>query len=96
MRKDLGDNTKIISAAGAGYKVLQVVHNNATAYVHTTRIKKWDICAGNAILNAVGGQMTNLLNVKIDYSSNDIVINDNGILATMNNHDMYVTKIVKT
>lgn len=46
----IGDDVKIISAAGAGYKSLEVVAGNATAYVHMTAIKKWDVCAGAAII----------------------------------------------
>lgn len=76
-----------------GYKVLQVVFNNATAYIHSTNIKKWDICAGNAILNAVGGQMTNLQNESIDYADGGDPINSKGLLATLVHHKMYLTKI---
>lgn len=72
---------------------MQVVFNNATAYIHSTNIKKWDICAGNAILNAVGGQMTNLQNESIDYSGNGDSINTKGLLATLVHHKMYLTKI---
>ena len=49
-----------------------------------TLIKKWDICAGNAILNAVGGKMTTLDGDYIDYSPNDKVKNERGLLATVN------------
>lgn len=54
-----------------------------------TKIKKWDICAGNAILNAVGGKMTTLKNKPINYSSENDVVNNEGILASVINHDKY-------
>lgn len=47
----------------SGYKVLSLlempVHetspmDQADVYVHITFIKKWDICAGAALLNALG------------------------------------------
>lgn len=49
----LGDDVKIISAAGAGYKSLEVAAGSATAYIHMTAIKKWDVCAGAAIIKYV-------------------------------------------
>ncbi len=49
-------------AGGAGYKVLEVTSGREDAYIHVTLIKKWDLCAGNAILNAlVSGNKTYLL-----------------------------------
>lgn len=77
-----GEDVAVISAAGAGFKVLQVVHGNATAYLHSTAIKKWDICAGNAILNSLGGKMTDLDDADLDYGPNAAVLNGRGVLAT--------------
>jgi inositol monophosphatase 3 len=57
-----------------------------------TEIKKWDICAGNAIINSLGGKMTTLSNEVLDYSSED-TINTKGLLATMEEHDMYLERL---
>lgn len=73
-----------------GYKILEVIEGRADAYVHTTRIKKWDICAGNAILSAFHGKMTTLEGAFIDYSSRREVVNNNGLLATLSDHYKYL------
>lgn len=88
-----GEQTPIITAAGAGYKVLQVVFNNATAYMHLTNIKKWDLCAGNAILNTLHGSMTTLQNEPITYTAESPVLNENGVLATLRHHAYYASRI---
>lgn len=62
--------------------------------MHSQRIKKWDTCAGNAILNALGGRMTDLENKEIIYGSADDVVNNNGILATLSNHDYFIEKVL--
>jgi 3'-phosphoadenosine 5'-phosphosulfate (PAPS) 3'-phosphatase len=41
-------------------EIVNVVKGNADAYLHTTKIKKWDLCAANAILSSVDGKMTTL------------------------------------
>lgn len=74
----------------AGYKVQRVINGSIDAYVHTTRIKKWDICAGNAILNAVGGQMTTLNGQSLDYSDTQNVQNNDGLLATLYEHRKFL------
>lgn len=94
VKKVFGENTPIIIGAGAGYKVLQVVYGNATNYMHLTNIKKWDICAGHAILNTLGGKMTTLKNQAITYDSRDPFVNEEGVLATLRNHEYYASKIV--
>lgn len=90
--KAFGADSNILIAAGSGYKVLQVVNKNATIYLHTTRIKKWDICAGDAILSALGGRMSTLENDSIDYSKDLTPVNDKGLLATLGHHDYYFNK----
>lgn len=72
-----------VPAAGSGYKTLQVVERKADLYLHTTEIKKWDICAGNAILNSVGGKMTTLKGQEIDYSFIGSPLNGDGLLAAL-------------
>ena len=76
-----GKNANIIKAAGSGYKVLEVAVGNASAYVHSTLIKKWDICAGNAIINGLGGKMTTLHDAIIDYSDPNLTVNQNGLIV---------------
>ena len=85
--------TYLISFIFVGYKTLEVITGAADAYVHVTRIKKWDICAGNAIINSVNGRMTNLHDEKIDYHPEGSPVNDVGLLATLYNHKTFLTSV---
>lgn len=49
-------NAQVTSAAGAGYKVQQLLIGQADAYVHSSTIKKWDMCAGDALLRALAAK----------------------------------------
>lgn len=91
--KAFGDKTTVETAAGAGYKAMGVVNGTFDLYVHTTAIKKWDICAGNAILNTVNGAMTTLKGERIDYSPLSGVKVTDGILAARHYHDFYLSKM---
>lgn len=93
-RATFGAEVTVIPAAGAGYKVLQVAHGNATAYIHTTAIKKWDVCAGNAILDNLKGKMTDLDDADLDYGPTAHVLNGRGILASyQDQHEALIDKI---
>ncbi|GFQ74912.1 inositol monophosphatase 3 [Trichonephila clavata] len=92
-RAAFGAETQVVSAGGAGYKALQVVQGKADAYIHVTLIKKWDICAGNALLHAVGGKMTAMDGSYIDYGNPHEPKNEKGLLATVFDHATFVQKL---
>ncbi|KAJ8372998.1 hypothetical protein AAFF_G00272350 [Aldrovandia affinis] len=93
-----GNNTVVHAAGGAGYKVLALLdptdekYEKADVYFHITYIKKWDICAGNAILKALGGHMTTLKGEEIDYSGSEA--NNGGVLASISvDHQSLLAKV---
>ena len=77
----------------AGFKSLALFNGKASVYVHTTLIKKWDICAGSAILRQAGGKMTTLDGSDIDFSHNSDPKNKGGLLAAIADHDLYLKKL---
>lgn len=92
-----GKNSKIISAGGSGYKSIELIKGNSDVYLHNSLIKKWDICAANAILNAISQKMnanfTTLKGEQIKYTDEDVK-NHDGVLATMGiNHQKIVDKL---
>uniref|UniRef100_A0A1B6L012 inositol-phosphate phosphatase n=1 Tax=Graphocephala atropunctata TaxID=36148 RepID=A0A1B6L012_9HEMI len=95
VHRALGPDTPIIKAGGAGYKVMQVVSGNASAYIHMTNIKKWDLCAGDAILSAAGGTMTTITSEEIAYAATSGALNTGGVLATLHDHLTYAAHLQK-
>jgi inositol monophosphatase 3 len=86
-----GSKATVTPAGGAGFKSWEVMKGVQDAYVHVTLIKKWDLCAGDAILRALGGQLTTLKGAPIDYSGRPAEErNEGGVIATMHDHDAYV------
>lgn len=93
IRGTVGADTQVVYAGGAGYKVLQVAEGRADAYVHSTRIKKWDLCAGNAILAALGGRMSDLHGGRIEYGGAADAVNELGVLAALHEHEWFVERL---
>ena len=53
---------EVLRQGGAGNKVLRVIEGDAHAYVFASPgTKKWDTCAPEAILVAMGGRLTGKL-----------------------------------
>lgn len=76
-----------------GFKTLEVVSGRQDVYFHSTLIKKWDICAGNAILKHFKGHMTTLEGKNIDYSDPFDYKNPYGLVASLNHHSFYLKKL---
>ena len=93
-----GKSVNVTPAGGAGFKAWEVAAGRQDAYVHVTLIKKWDICAGTALLTALGGQMTALDggSVSYGYILPIEVKNEGGVLATLHDHEKYVEKLKDT
>lgn len=78
-----------IASNGAGYKILKVIENHANIYFLTKGTTyKWDTCAGQAILNSLGGDIIDLMAsikqkrpVSLTYKDDETKSNQNGLIA---------------
>ncbi|MDA7838720.1 hypothetical protein N9A45_00135 [bacterium] len=70
----------VVPAGGSGYKAAEVLKGNALAYVHTTNIKTWDICALDAMFRAANGTFVEWNTGRpFNYTTN---IHANGLFAS--------------
>lgn len=74
-----------IEAAGSGYKGLELLSDHADLYLHRTYIKKWDVCAVEALVEYGGGGWMRKIedNGKLDYSFQSDSLIREGIWATV-------------
>jgi 3'(2'), 5'-bisphosphate nucleotidase len=88
---------KVLRVGGAGHKVLLVIEGKAHAYVFASRgCKKWDTCAPQAILESVGGKLTDILGNELSYDKDVNHTNELGVLATHDSvkaHKFFCNKI---
>lgn len=86
---------KILKAGGAGYKVLLLLEGTADAYVFASPgCKRWDTCACEALLEAVGGTLTDICGEHIEYDGQaDSYVCKTGVLGSLKDHSFYVDMI---
>ena len=65
-----------------GFKALRTLTSSSLSYLHTTNIKKWDICAPDALVSISGGRTSDLNGSPIGYSDPHKVVNQAGLLVT--------------
>lgn len=88
--------SEVLKVGGAGYKVLQLLEGKAHAYVFASAgCKKWDTCAPEAVLEANGGKLTDILGHHYEYHQNVEFPNKKGVLGTAikAQHQILVDKI---
>ncbi|XP_058449962.1 3'(2'),5'-bisphosphate nucleotidase 1 [Malaya genurostris] len=86
----------VLKVGGAGYKVLQLLEGNAHAYVFASAgCKKWDTCAPEAVLEAHGGKLTDILGRHYRYNKDVSFPNTSGILGSAKgiSHDELLGKL---
>jgi len=87
---------KVLKVGGAGHKVMLLMEGEATAYVFPSPgCKKWDTCAPEAILHAMGGKLTDMSGKQYEYHATVEHMNGEGVLATAisSDHAWYVDTI---
>lgn len=85
---------EVVRVGGAGNKIIQLVEGKASAYVFASPgCKKWDTCAPEAILHAVGGKLTDMHGNAYRYDANVKHMNSAGVLATLRNHQYYASRV---
>ncbi|XP_061097304.1 3'(2'),5'-bisphosphate nucleotidase 1 [Conger conger] len=84
----------VIRVGGAGNKIIQLVEGKASAYVFASPgCKKWDTCATEAILHAVGGKLTDMHGKAYRYDADVKHMNSAGVLAALRNHEYYRSRV---
>ncbi|XP_005998466.1 3'(2'),5'-bisphosphate nucleotidase 1 [Latimeria chalumnae] len=85
---------EVVRVGGAGNKVIHLIEGKASAYVFASLgCKKWDTCAPEAILHAVGGKLTDMHGNFYRYDKNVKHMNSAGVLAALRNYDYYASRI---
>ncbi|KAF1525264.1 3'(2'),5'-bisphosphate nucleotidase 1, partial [Eudyptes sclateri] len=78
-------------------RIIQLIEGKASAYVFASPgCKKWDTCAPEAILHAVGGKITDIHGNAFQYNKEVKHMNSAGVLATLRNYDYYASRIPNT
>jgi 3'(2'), 5'-bisphosphate nucleotidase len=73
---------EVRSMGSAGLKGAQVAEGLAEAYVHPgAGLKRWDVCAVDALVTAAGGRVSDIAGAPIDYRG-DSLLCEGGLVAS--------------
>ncbi|XP_059136722.1 3'(2'),5'-bisphosphate nucleotidase 1 isoform X1 [Peromyscus eremicus] len=84
----------VLRVGGAGNKIIQLIEGKASAYVFASPgCKKWDTCAPEVILHAVGGKLTDIHGNTLQYNKEVKHMNSAGVLAALRNYEYYASRV---
>eukprot|EP00123_Amoebidium_parasiticum_P014604 comp22572_c0_seq1/m.34441 comp22572_c0_seq1/g.34441 ORF comp22572_c0_seq1/g.34441 comp22572_c0_seq1/m.34441 type:complete len:294 (-) comp22572_c0_seq1:188-1069(-) len=76
--------TRVLRVGGAGNKFIQLLEGTSHVYLfNCPGTKKWDTCAGEALLRCVGGQVTDERGTSYKYGADVPYPNKEGVIATI-------------
>ena len=86
-------DSELILRGGCGFKIIVMLDGRADCYLYPSRgTKRWDSCAPEAVVRALGGECTDIFNERYDYSniSPEEYENVLGFISTFENHRFYI------
>lgn len=82
----------VVNIAGAGIKFLHLLQGSAGSSIcAVSRSKKWDTCAGDALLKMLGGNVTNVCGEPIVYDPSSDPRNIKGVVASLHRPGIHLT-----
>nr|CDS29822.1 3'(2')5' bisphosphate nucleotidase 1 [Hymenolepis microstoma] len=88
--------SKLYRLGGCGYKMLMLLEGVAHAYIYASLgCKRWDTCAVEALINAVGGKLTGIDGREYSYAAGVQPMDFRGLIVTPNTawHEEYVKRM---
>ncbi len=91
-------NSEVVYRGGCGFKAIVLLDNTAECYLYPSRgLKRWDSCAPEAVIRALGGECTDVFNERYDYSNLDVESFENmlGFVAALSfsKHEFFVRNL---
>jgi 3'(2'), 5'-bisphosphate nucleotidase len=85
------------SMGSAGLKGAQVAQGGAEAYVATGRgLKRWDVCALDALVTAAGGRVSDVAGAPIDYRGESLVCERGLVASNSLTHEAILARLART
>ncbi|KAK4476262.1 hypothetical protein MN116_001468 [Schistosoma mekongi] len=88
-----------LPAGGAGFKVISLIKGEASVYIHPSATRRWDVCAAQAVLEAVDGRLTGFDGSTLGYgpSSSPYIPRKVGIFGAADHtlYDMWINTLFR-